>query len=69
MFDEKRFRAQMVLADVTMKKLAEILGIDESTLYRKIKAGGAFSRSEINTMIPVLKITKPMDIFFTEELA
>ncbi len=69
MFDEKRFRAQMILADVTMKELAKLLGIDESTLYRKIKAGGAFSRKEINTMIPVLKIEKPMEIFFTEELA
>lgn len=69
MFDEKRFRAQMILANVTMKELAKILEIDESTLYRKIKAGGTFSRKEINAMIPVLKIKEPMEIFFTEELA
>ena len=69
MFDRKRFKAQLILAGVSMKELAEALGIDESTLYRKVNADGSFTREEINKMIDVLKIESPMDIFFTHELA
>ncbi len=69
MFDRKRFKAQLILAGVSMKELAEALGIDESTLYRKVSADGSFTREEINKMIDVLKIESPMDIFFTQELA
>lgn len=69
MFDERRFKAQLVLADVTMKELAVKLGINESTLYRKIKQDGAFTRDEINEMISILNISDPKDIFFADELA
>ena len=69
MFDERRFRAQMVLSGMSMKVLADILGLNESTLYRKIKADGAFTREEINKMIDVLNISDPKSIFFTDELA
>jgi len=68
-FDERRFRAQMVLSGMSMKVLADILGLNESTLYRKIKADGAFTREEINKMIDVLNISDPKSIFFTDELA
>ena len=51
MFKENEFRAQVVRAGKTNKELASYLGIDESTLYRKIKAGGNFTREEINKMI------------------
>lgn len=69
MFDEKRFRAQLVLADMSMKDLAAQLDINESTLYRKIKQDGAFTRAEINDMIRIMNISNPAEIFFTEELA
>lgn len=69
LFDEKRFKAAMALAGINMKELAQALGIDVSTLYRKIKANGDFSRSEINTIIDILRIENPQDIFFTRELA
>ena len=69
MFDKNRFKAQLVLIGMTMKELASELGIDESTLYRKVNSGGNFSREEINKMIVVMKIQEPMDIFFTQELA
>ena len=36
MFAEKRFKAAMALAGINMKELAQALGIDVSTLYRKI---------------------------------
>lgn len=69
MFDIKRFKAQMVLCGVTVKELSSKLGIDESTFYRKLKADGDFNRDEINRLITILKIERPEDIFFAEELA
>jgi predicted DNA-binding transcriptional regulator AlpA len=59
----------VILAGITMYDLAEQLGINESTLYRKINANGDFSRAEIDELIRILEIEKPMDIFFATELA
>ena len=69
MFDQRRFKAQMILKGETGKSLAEKMGIDESTLYRKIKADGAFTRQEINQLIVILEIDNPVDIFFAPEIA
>lgn len=68
-FDKLRFKAATVLAGKTYKQLAEKLGIDESTLYRKINAGGTFTRSEIGELIQFLNIDDPMSIFFNDSLA
>lgn len=68
MFDKRKFMAQMVLAGMTQKELAQKLGIDESTLYRKIKDDGRFSRKEMNSIIEILKIKDPNPIFFAPEL-
>ena len=69
MFDRNRLKAQMVLNGVTAKQLCEALDIDESTFYRKLKNNGQFTREEIATMIKVLKIENPSEIFFINELA
>lgn len=69
MFDVRRFKAQLVLKGITSKMLAERLGINESTLYRKINADGDFSREEINIMIEYLEFENPLDVFFAKELA
>lgn len=69
MFDKNRFRAQLVLIGMTMKELAEQLGIDESTLYRKVSSDGNFTREEINRMISIMHIEDPMGIFFARKLA
>lgn len=69
MFDRRKFLAQMTLRDVSKKELAEILGINEATLYRKINNDGYFTRSEINKLIEVLRIDNPTEIFFAEKLA
>lgn len=66
MFDERKFRAKLVLEGISIKELAEILGLNESTLYRKIKADGSFTRDEINKMIDVLHIDEPREIFFAQ---
>lgn len=69
MFKENEFRAQIVRAGKTNKEVASYLGINEATLYRKVKAGGNFTREEINKMISFLEIDDPEAIFFAEELA
>ena len=50
MFDKNKFKACIVAAGKTAKDVAVILGINESTLYRKIANNGAFSREEIQKM-------------------
>jgi predicted transcriptional regulator len=68
-FDKNKFKAQIVLAGMTAKELAERLGINESTLYRKINADGNFTREEISKMTEILHIENPQEIFFANELA
>jgi DNA-binding Xre family transcriptional regulator len=68
-FDKRKFLAQMTLRNVSKKDLAEKLGINEVTLYRKINNDGYFTRAEINKLIEVLSIENPAEIFFAEKLA
>ena len=68
MFDERKFKAQMVMAGVTQAQLATFLRINVSTLYRKIKNNGDFSREEISKLVDILHIDNPQDIFFAREL-
>nr|DAK11211.1 MAG TPA: SOS-response transcriptional repressor [Caudoviricetes sp.] len=69
MFDERRFKAQIALKGKRLKDIAEVLEIKESTLYRKLKRDGDFTRAEINTLIIYLEIERPEEIFFAKELA
>ena len=69
MFNQNKLKAQMALANISAKDLAKEMGINESTLYRKIQNDGNFTRSEINSMISILRIEDPADIFFADELA
>lgn len=69
MFDERKFKAQLVLKGMSMKQLAKALNINESTLYRKIQQNGAFTREEINRIIDLLGIEHPEEIFFAQKLA
>lgn len=63
MFDENRLKAAMAMKGITGKELAQMLEIDESTFYRKMKTGN-FSRAQINKMINILEIEDPKPIFF-----
>lgn len=66
MFDQTEFKVQMIRAHKTNKEIAEYLGIDESTLWRKIQNNGSFSREEISKLIIFLDIEDPKVIFFAE---
>ena len=66
MFDRTEFRVQVVRAQKSYKEIAEYLGIDESTLYRKIQNKGSFTREEIGKLIEFLDISDPKAIFFAD---
>lgn len=66
MFCRNKLKAQMALLGMTAKELAAKLEINEATLYRKMQRDGDFSRKEINTMIKVLEIEDPKEIFFAD---
>lgn len=68
MFDEKRFRAQIVLRGMTVSEVAEKLGIDSATLYRKMSGKSDFFRGEIQKLCEILEIEDPASIFFAEKL-
>lgn len=64
MFNRTEFEVYVIRAGLNYKELAKMLNVDASTLYRKIKNGGAFSREEIAILMKVLNIENPMGIFF-----
>lgn len=64
MFDRTEFKVQVIRSHKTYKEIAEFLGIDESTLYRKIQNNGSFTREEIGKLIDFLEIDNPNVIFF-----
>ncbi len=66
MFNVAEFRAALARKGCTRKELAEMLGINEVTLYRKLKRGGDFTREEINIMVDRLDIKDPVEIFFAQ---
>lgn len=64
MFDLAEYRAAVARQGLTKKDVAEALGINEVTLWRKLKRDGDFSRQEINTLIDLLHIEDPTAVFF-----
>lgn len=69
MFNRRKLQAQMVLKGMKASDVAEKIGIDPSTFYRKMGNDGDFSRAEIQKIIEILDIDEPVDIFFTNEFA
>lgn len=69
MFNKLEFNAQIARKGMLRKDVAKALGIDVSTLYRKIEKDGDFSREEMATLIELLGIEDPKAIFFADELA
>ena len=64
LFNEQEFRKCLKKTGKSMRGIAEILGIDESTMYRKIQRNGDFRREEINVLIKEMEIENPEKIFF-----
>lgn len=70
MFDKNKFKARIVELGLSVDKVANLLGINAATLYRKINGDSDFSRSEIQLLKHVLNLTSAEmeDIFFKQVL-
>ena len=70
MFNERLFRAKVVYNGYTLSEVAKMIEINESTLHRKIKDGGSFTRDEISKLVQALNLTTDelTEIFFSENL-
>ncbi len=68
MFNKLKFKATVIEKGKTMSELAQYLGINESTLYRKINGISKFSRDEIQKICCFLELESPVDNFFAKEL-
>ena len=69
MFNKLEFNAQIARKGMLKKDVAKALGIDVSTLYRKMEKDGDFSREEMAVLIELLGIEDPKEIFFADGLA
>ena len=64
MFNGKKLRAAMVMADKSVKDVCDVLKIKPSTFYRKMERDGDFTREEISILVKELNIEDPAEIFF-----
>ena len=69
MFNRRKLQAQMVLKGYNVSQVAEMLGINSATMYRKLGNDGDFSRTEINQLIDILDIEDIRGIFFAPSVA
>ena len=69
MFDEMLLRAKVVYNRMTLSEFSEAIGINNATLWRKMKSG-SFSRDEISKIETVLHLTSDelLRIFFAKDL-
>lgn len=70
MFNKNLLKMKMVGAGITTEKLANLLGINSATLYRKMRGESDFSRSEIIIIRSILGLSadEAEAIFFAPEL-
>ncbi|MCB5701484.1 helix-turn-helix domain-containing protein [Megasphaera elsdenii] len=68
MFDEPLFRYMMNRRQLSMAVVADRLGVNETTLYRKIKGKSDFSRAEIQALKAILGMTTDecVKVFFAD---
>lgn len=66
MFNKTKFEQILREKNTTKKEIAYLIGVNESTLYRKIQNGGNFDRYEIDKIVKALEIEDPINIFFAQ---
>ncbi len=68
MFNANKFKALVIVGGLSFNDVADKLKIAPTTLYRKIKRDGDFSRSEIQTLRTMFGKEEIEDIFFENKL-
>lgn len=61
-------KAEIARCDLTLPKLADLIGIDKKTMYSRINGETSFKQDEIVKISTALKLTdeKILSIFFAE---
>lgn len=67
MIDTNALRGLIVSRGMTQQDVARELGITPKTFYLKMKRG-IFGSNEMETMIKLLSIKNPQEIFFAEKV-
>ncbi len=67
MIDRNELKGIIAKNGMSQSSVARVLGITPKTFYDKMKKG-VFDSDEIETMIEILHIEKPVDIFFTKNV-
>lgn len=66
MIDTNALRGIIISKGMKQKDVAKHLGIAPKTFYAKMKKG-VFGSDEIESMIEILSISNPVDIFFAKK--
>lgn len=66
LFNEKLFRMTLLREGISLQQIAELLGINLVTLYRKMKGNSDFYRDEVQQICDYLHLDlkEKEDIFF-----
>ena len=69
MTDTNKFKIAMIEADVTTKKISEVLGITRSALWNKMHNRSDFRQLELSKLCDLLKLDtweKRQSVFFAD---
>lgn len=66
MYSKRRLMSYLALQGSTLGELADFIGIDRSTLSRKVNGQTEWTRSEIQKTCEFLHLTSPKLIFFID---
>ena len=69
MFDKKQLEAELVLAGITRSNFAKDLGMNTSTLYKKMNGKTDWTLSEIHRTGEILGEDKIPRIFFAKKVS
>lgn len=70
MFNEPLFKYMIQRRQLTLADVADKMGINEATLYRKMKGKSDFTRAEIQLLKDILGMSdlESIKVFFAEKL-
>lgn len=68
MVNVRKLKGRMVELDISVELLAKQVGINKSSLYRKLKEGNSFSIGEAKSICNILQLSpmEAIDIFFAD---
>lgn len=65
MLQKNKLKAKICELNYNLNFISAQLGIKPATLYRKMNGKSEFKRCEIETLVGLLHIDNPTDIFFS----